>query len=251
MLKMVRIVLVGLLSIALNGCFSSHPRNIAAFVKPDKTNVTADKYVLQPPDEIETHCARIPEINLQRQRIRSDGMVSFEMLGEVQAAGKTPEELAAAIKQKASKLYMLVGEEPIEVRIIGYKSKVFYVLGQVYQPGAKVYSGRDSVISALADAQPNPMAWLERVQVIRPSEDASVKPKVFEVNFDRMSAHGELYKDVLLQEGDIIYVPPTVLAAIAMKIEEVIRPIARAFAGVNIVQSGGNRQYVGGYGNNF
>lgn len=248
---MVRIVLVGLLSIALSGCFSSNPRNIAAFVKPDKANVTADKYALQPPDEFEVHCARIPEINMQRQRIRPDGMVSFEMLGEVQAAGKTPVELAAAIKEKAAKLYMLVGEDPIEVRIIGYKSKVYYVLGQVYQPGRKVFSGRDSVISALADAQPNSMAWLGRIQVIRPSEDASVKPKVFEVNFDRMSAHGELYKDVLLQEGDIIYVPPTILSAIAMKIEEVIRPIARAFAGVNIVQSGGSsNQYVGGYGNN-
>jgi polysaccharide export outer membrane protein len=249
MSKVARIILGGFLTIALSGCFSSHPRNIAAFAKPDKTNVTADKYTLQPPDEVEIHCARIPEINMQRQRIRPDGMVSFEMLGEVEAAGKTPFELAATIKQKASKLYMLVGEEPIEVRIIAYKSKVYYVLGQVNRPGVKVFSGRDSVIAALAEAEPNPMAWLERVQVIRPSEDTSVKPKVFEVNFDRMSAHGELYKDVLLQEGDIIYVPPTILAAIAMKVEEVIRPIARAFSGINIVQSGGGNQYVGGYGN--
>jgi hypothetical protein len=65
-----------------------------------------------------------------------------------------------------------------------------------------------------------------------------------------MSAHGEINKDVLLQEGDVIYVPPTVLAAIAMKIEEIIRPIARAFAGVNIVQSAGG-QYVGGYGGGY
>jgi hypothetical protein len=61
-----------------------------------------------------------------------------------------------------------------------------------------------------------------------------------------MAAHGDASKNILLQEGDIIYVPPTVLAAIAMKVEEVIRPIARAFAGVNIVQTGG-RQRVGGY----
>ena len=53
-----------------------------------------------------------------------------------------------------------------------------------------------------------------------------------------MAAHGELGKNVLLQEGDIIYVPPTVLSAISMKIEEVIRPIARAFSGVYIMQSG-------------
>jgi protein involved in polysaccharide export with SLBB domain len=152
------------------------------------------------------------------------------------------------MKQKLSTLYMLVGEEPIEVRIIAYKSKVYYVLGQVYTPGPKLYSGRDTVLTALADAQPNPMAWLDRIQVIRPSADKKIKPRIFEVNFDKMSAHGDTTKNVLLQEGDVIYVPPTILSAISMKIEEVIRPIARAFAGANIVQSGGG-QYVGGYGN--
>ncbi len=232
---------------ALSGCFSSHPRDIEAFLKPHEAQVTMANYIIQPPDEIEVHCAKVPEINLQRQRIRPDGRVSFEVLGEVDAAGKTCEQLAAAIQEKTAKLYTLVGEQPIEVRVIAYKSKVFYVLGQVYLPGLKLYTGRDSVMSAIADAQPNPMAWLERVQVIRPSSDPAVKARIFEVNFDRMSAHGELSKNVLLQEGDVVYVPPTILSAIAMKIEEVIRPIARAFAGVYVVQSGGDR-YVGGYG---
>jgi len=106
------------------------------------------------------------------------------------------------------------------------------------------------VMSALAAAQPNPMAWLGRIQVIRPSGDKNIKAKIFEVNFDRMAAHGELSKDVLLLEGDIIYVPPTVLSAIAMKIEEFIRPIARAFSGVYIVEGGGDRQ-VSGYGGGY
>lgn len=247
--KVTRVFLLSTIALVLTGCFSSHPRDIQAFLKPRQADVTAEKYVLQPPDEIEVHCARVPELNAQRQRIRPDGKVSFEMLGEVEAAGKTPEELAAAIQQKASTLYALVGDKPIEVRVIAFKSKVFYVLGEVYQPGLKLYTGRDSVMSAVSDARPNPMAWLGRVQVIRPSEDPNEKPKIFEVDFDRMMAHGELGKNVLLQEGDVIYVPPTVLAAIAMKIEEVIRPIARAFTGVNIVQSGGSQQYVGGYGN--
>lgn len=244
-------VIASLLMIAggLTGCFSSHPKDIEAFLKPHQASVTADKYVLQPPDEIEVHCARIPELNLQRQRIRPDGKVSFENIGEFIAAGKTPAELATSMQKQMSTLYTLVGDQPIEVRVIAFKSKVYYVLGQVYVPGPKVYSGRDSVLTALAESQPNPMAWLERVQVIRPSADKSVKPKIFEVNFDRMSAHGNTTKNVLLQEGDVIYVPPTVLAAIGMKIEEIIRPIARAFAGVNIVQSGSNSSYVGGYGN--
>ncbi|MBN2020365.1 MAG: polysaccharide biosynthesis/export family protein [Sedimentisphaerales bacterium] len=222
--------------IGLSGCFSSRPKDIEAFLKPHQANVAADKYVLQPPDEIEIHCARIPEINAQRQRIRPDGYVTFENVGEFMAAGKTPQELADEMKEKVSTLYMLVGEEPIEVRIMVFRSKVFYVLGQVNIPGPKVYSGRDTLLTAIAEAQLNPMAWAERIQVIRPSADASVRPRIFEVNFDRMSAHGDMTKNILLQEGDVIYVPPTVLAWLGLKVEEIIRPIARAFSGVSTVQ---------------
>ena len=242
--------LANILLLTVTGCFSSHPKNIEAFLKPNEAVVSADKYVLQPPDEIEVHCASIPEINMQRQRIRPDGKVSFENVGELMAAGKTAMELEADMRQKVSGLYNLVGEEPIEVRIIAFRSKSYYVLGQVLSPGPKLYTGRDSVMSALSEAQPTPLAWLERIQVIRPSSDKAVKAKIFEVNFDRMSAHGELDKNILLQEGDVIYVPPTVLAALAMKIEEFIRPIARAFAGVNVVQSGAQPaggRYVSGY----
>jgi protein involved in polysaccharide export with SLBB domain len=117
-------------AMVLTGCFSSHPKDIEAYLKPHQTDVTADKYVMQPPDEIEIHCARIPEINMQRQRIRPDGKVSFENVGEFVAAGKTTQGLAIDMQQKVSGLYNLVGEEPIEVRIITFRSKS--VMGQLW-----------------------------------------------------------------------------------------------------------------------
>lgn len=235
-IRMVRVFLLLATVFFITGCFSSNPQDIQAFLKPYQTDVTAEKYILQPPDEIEIHCARIPELNVQHQQIRPDGKVGFETLGEFQAAGKTPEELACAIQQKASTLYALVGDKPIEVRIVVFKSKVFYVLGQVVQPGPKVYTGRDSVMSAISNAQPNPMAWLERIQVIRPSGDEKVKAKIFEVDFDRMMAHSELGKNVLLQEGDIIYVPPTILASVGQTVQEILAPITSTATTITVVQ---------------
>jgi len=220
----------------LTGCFSSNPADIQAFLKPHEAAVTAKSYALQPPDEIEIHCSKVPEIHLQRQQIRPDGKVSFEGLGEIEAAGKTPEQLTNDLKEKVATLYTLAGDKPIDVRITIYRSKVFYVLGQVYFPGPKPYTGRDTVLSAVAEARLNSMAQEDRIQVIRPSSDKSVKPKIFEVNFDRMAVHGDTSKNVLLQEGDIIYVPPTVLAAIGMLIEELVTPIGRAFSTVYITQ---------------
>jgi protein involved in polysaccharide export with SLBB domain len=219
------------------GCFSSNPENIQAFAKPYEVNVTSDTYVLQPPDEVEIHCAQVAEINMQKEKIRPDGKISFERLGEFEVAGKTCKEVASQIKDKVAKLYTLQDEYPIDVRISVFSSQFYYVVGQVMRPGPRLYSGRDSVFYALASAEPNPLAWKQRIQVVRPSVDENDGPKIFEVDYDKMAAHGDLRKDVLLQKGDVVYVPPTVLAAIGMVLEEFITPVARAFYGWYLVQN--------------
>ena len=234
------VAVLTLMMIGLTGCFSSSPEDIVAFAKPYEVDTTTDKYVLQPPDEIVVYCAKVPEIHTQKQQIRHDGKVSFEGLGELVAAGKTPKELADDLRIKVLDLYKSehIVENAIDLKISSFQSKVYYVLGQVHQPGPRIYTGRDSVLTAIALAQPNPMAWIKRIQIIRPSDNQNMKPKIFELNLGRMMAHGDTSKNVLLQEGDIIYVPPTVLGWMALKIEEAIRPIARAFSGVYTVRRG-------------
>jgi len=232
-------MILSLLTVSLTGCFSSNPKDIKAFLMPNKVDVSARNYILHPPDEIEIHCSTVPEIDMQRQQIRPDGKISFEAVGEIDAAGKTPSQVANVLRGKILELYQVEGDHPIDVRVVAFRSKRYYVLGQVGNPGAQIYSGRDTVFGALALAgSPTVLAWVERIQVIRPSSTKNVKPKIFEFNFDRAAAHGDATKDVLLQEGDIIYVPPTVLAAAAMKIEEFIRPIARAFSGYYLMGGG-------------
>jgi polysaccharide export outer membrane protein len=216
-----------------------------AFKKPYEVNVTTDKYILQPADQIQIICPTIPDINVGAQTIRPDGKVSFVNIGEVEAAGKTPTQLADAIREKASKLYVVTGDYPIDVRISVYQSSVYYILGMVNRPGSRLYSGRSSALRALAEAQPNVMAWGDRIQVIRPSHDPAVKPKIFELPWDPMVAHGDTSKDVLLEEGDIIYVPPTVVAGIALKIAEFVAPFAQAFSAVGSVPGGAAAAGVG------
>jgi protein involved in polysaccharide export with SLBB domain len=248
--RAISVAILSLTTLGITGCFSSQPKDIEAFLKPYEVSVTAKSYVLQPPDEIEILCSKVPEIHMQRQQIRPDGKISFEGLGEIEVAGKTVNEIANTLRLKVLQLYALNGDNPIDVRIATYRSKMYYVLGQVYMPGPKIYTGRDTVLSAIADAQVNPMAWVERIQVIRPSGHKGIRPEIFEVDFARMRKHGDTSKNVLLHEGDIIYVPPTILAALALKVEEAIRPIARAFTGYYIIQRGleGRSPGIYGYG---
>lgn len=240
--RAISVAILSVIMISLTGCFSSDPRDIKAYTMPQKVDVTAKNYILMPPDEIEVHCVKVPEIDLQRQQIRPDGKVSFESVGELDVAGKTPAQVADDLRIKILELYNLTGNNPIDVRVVAFRSKRIYVLGQVANPGALTYTGRDTVLGALALAgSPTVLAWQDRIQIIRPSSNPNVRPKIFEFNFDRAAAHGDASKDVLLQEGDIIFVPPTVLAAAAMKIEEFIRPIARAFSGYYLISG----EYVG------
>ena len=231
--------ILSLLTVSLTGCFSSNPKDVKAFLMPSNVDVSAKNYILHPPDEIEIHCSKVPEIDLQRQQVRPDGRIGFEAVGELYVAGKTPAQVANELRAKILELYQVEGDNPIDVRVVAFRSKRYYVLGQVSRPGAQAFSGRDTVLGAIALAgSPTVLAWVERIQVIRPSATKNVKPKIFEFNFDRAAAHGDASKDVLLQESDIIYVPPTILAAAAMKIEEFIRPIARAFSGYYIMGGG-------------
>jgi polysaccharide biosynthesis/export protein len=231
---------LGALLIAISlvsGCFSSDPNDIRAFVKPYEVDVTAEDYIFQPPDDIEIHCTQVPEVHLQVMRIRPDGMISFEGLGEIYVAGKTPGEVAEILTEKITVLYALPGDNAVDVRVAAYASKLYYVAGQVAVPGPKVYTGRDSVMTAVSSAQPNALAWESRVRVIRPSAHEDQRPRIFEVNYVNMRSKGDMSKDVLLEEGDIIFVPPTILGAIGLLVEEIITPVARAFYGVNLVQN--------------
>jgi len=224
------------LLVCLTGCFSSHPEDIQVFSKPDKVVLTPSNYVLMPPDEIEIHCSKVPEINLQRQIIRPDGFITFENLGSIQVANKTPDEVSQLIKAKVLELYALAGENPIDVQITAYQSKFYYVLGEVERPGPKIITGRDTTFTAIAAATPTPLAWNKRIQIIRPSINPNEKPKIFELNYYKMSAHGDLSKDVLLQEGDIVYVPATILASLGKTVQEVTMPIGSTFSTINTVQ---------------
>lgn len=221
----------------IGGCYSPNPEDIQAWVKPHEVDVTAEYYVIQPPDTIEIVASQVPEIHLQSQQVRPDGKVSFESLGEIDVAGKTPSEVSDVLQEQVKTLYTLPGDHPIDVRIAVYASKAYYVLGQVARSGPRNYTGRDSLLTALATAQPTPTAWEERVQVIRPSIMEDDLPRIFEVDYKEMIVKGDISKDVLLEEGDIVYVPPTILASVGMVLEEFITPVARAFYGYYLVQN--------------
>ena len=215
----------------LAGCGTPYnATDIEAFLKSSHPGVTARNYILMPPDVIEIHCSKVPELHLQSQRIRPDGKISFESIGAVEVAGKTPTEVSNILRKKISSLFILPNEYPIDVRVTSYNSQFYHVLGEVGDPGPKPFTGHDTALDAISAAGLLVTGWKERIRIIRPSGIKAVKPKIFEFNLLKVTEHGDTSQDVLLRKGDIIYVPPTVMAAIAQGIAEFVTPIGIALS---------------------
>ena len=214
----------------LSGCFSSRPEDIQAFQHPTDTQVTMDEYILQPPDEVRVISTKIPLLTGSEsdpgisQVIKPDGTISFEDLGQIPVAGKTPRQVAEIIAQKLSTLYKLTGDYPVDVQVVNL-SKFYYVVGEVARPGAIPFTGRITTLEAISRAVPTRFAWKDKIQVIRPAKDPSERSMVFGLDFKKMAEHGKMDQNVLLREGDVIYVPPTILASIGYTIGEIVSPI--------------------------
>lgn len=228
-----------ILTLLFSGCDSCRSKDVSGFTLPHEANVTVAEYRLQPADEITISASRVPELHEQVQVIRPDGKVSYEIVGDISVAGKTPGEVAKLIADKVSQTYKLNDEHPIDVQVSDYQSKLYYILGQIRDPGAKLFTGRETVMSAIAKAVPTFQAWEERIQLIRPSTGKDVEAQICKLNFHRMIKYGDMRKNVLLKEGDVIYVPPTILAAIGFTIGEIITPIVGGLSAYGAVSGVG------------
>ncbi|MEP6939081.1 MAG: XrtA/PEP-CTERM system exopolysaccharide export protein [Rudaea sp.] len=138
--------------------------------------------------------------------VRPDGRISVPLVGDVIAGGRTPEEVAATIKEK---LAVYVREPQVaviltELRSHEYLSRV-RVTGAVRQPVSVPYRQGMTVLDAvLAAGGTTEFAAPDRTVLYRKEGEQT---KSFDVRLDRILKKGELSTNYAAQPGDIITVP--------------------------------------------
>jgi len=208
-------------SATLCGCATTH-NQLVAFLRAHDTEVSTGSYVVRPPDAIAIHAPGAPEVDGTVQQLRPDGKVVLRLLGEVDVAGLTTEEMAAKLRGLLSRFYV---DPEVVVQVAAYRSQYYYVFGEVANGGPKLYTGRDTLLMALADARPTFLAWKSQIRIVRPPATPDGESKTIVVDLDRMLRQGDLSQNVLLQEGDVIEVPPTPLAWVGHRVRELLYPL--------------------------
>lgn len=214
--------------LATSGCAPQY-HDYKAFIQTPQPIVTATEYRVAPPDSLTIYSKRVREVHNNTQTIRPDGKIVLPLLGEVFVAGMTCEEISKNLTELATTYY---ADADVTVRVSSFASKKIFVFGEVSRPGPYPYNGTNRVLTTLAEAQPTRLADPSRIAVLRPNKDGELIRRMT-INLDDMVKRGDTSLDALLEEGDIIWIPPNPLAKVGLALQQLLLPIQPAASTVS------------------
>src|SRR5215831_14242418 len=135
------VALIALLALA--GCSSKSGDLPVLTARPE-----VPAYRLGPGDRLAIRVLGADELSGQYS-VQDDGTIRMLMVGEVPAAGLTPDQVQAKIEQKL-RAGRYITQPHASVAVLVYRP--FYILGEVSNPGAYSYVSGMKVLSAVAAA---------------------------------------------------------------------------------------------------
>ncbi len=200
--RSIRVVFV-LATLLLSACASTGGGGVPPKVDPEARAV--DAYRIGVDDLIKVAVWQNPDLNVTVP-VRPDGMISVPLVGDVQAGGRTPEEIGTDIK---TRLATYVREPQVTVIVDQLRSHEYLsrvrVTGAVRTPVSVPYRQGMTVLDAvLAAGGVNEFAASDRTELYRRNGEST---RAYPVRLDRILQKGELATNYEAQPGDVITVP--------------------------------------------
>jgi polysaccharide export outer membrane protein len=175
--------------------------------KPDKPEVvqppapqTPSDYVIGADDLLRITVWKEPDMNVALP-VRPDGKISLPLLDDVQAAGLTPMQLGASIKEKLKKY---IADPRVTVVVTEMTSQRIYVLGEVTHSGVMPLLPHMTMLQALSSAGFTQFSNLRAIYLLRTQDGQQTK---IPFNYkNAIKARGN-QQNIVLRPGDTIVVP--------------------------------------------
>ena len=173
-------------------------------------------YLIKAGDYLDVRFYKTPELNVE-VTVRPDGKISLEIVGDIQAAGLQPRELAGALTERyAGEL----AHPRVSVIVRAFGGQV-YVEGEVRTPSAPPFAMGITALQAISlaggfldTAQPNSVILIRL-------EDGQYHGYRLALNDARTGR--DIAQDVHLQPADILHVPRSRVADVNLFVEQYIR----------------------------
>jgi polysaccharide export outer membrane protein len=173
--------------------------------------------------QILVRVSNAPDLNEKTFRVDQRGFIDAPMIGRVQAAGMTVEELE---KVFVDRLHVMLQEPDVAITVAEYQTQPVSVFGDVGSPGVQQILGRKTLIEVLAmagGARPDagPVVRITRklengpIPLPGAAVDATGMFSVAQVELKPLIAARTPEKDILILPFDVISVPRAELVYIA------------------------------------
>lgn len=158
--------------------------------------VDPNKYVLGPEDIIFVKTWREADFTLP-VAVRPDGKITIPLVGEIQAAGLTPQQLTTDLKEKLGKY---INNPDVTVFVTDVRSKKYYIDGEVNRTGSFPLVTPTRVLEALSNAGGfKDFANKKKIKILRGA-------KTYLFNYTQVSNGKHLEQNIFLENGDHIIV---------------------------------------------
>lgn len=162
----------------------------------------ADVYRISSGDLLEIVTWKEPDLTKEAM-VRIDGMITFPLLGDIEARGRTPMELKEAIQ---SRLQDYVKEPLVTVTVKNAGGLQFYIIGEVAGTGVYPMTKPLTVLQAFALAG-GFTEWANKKEIILIRHEDG-REKIIPINYyDLMNKKGLLRQNIWIQPNDTIVVP--------------------------------------------
>jgi polysaccharide export outer membrane protein len=170
--------------------------------------VVGENYILKPSDVISVEVYQEDDLN-KSVRIEGDGSVALALIGKVKVAGMTVAEAQSLITDLYNRDYLV--DPQVSLLVVQFSPKVVHILGSVNSPGViQIPPDRDLTLTeAIAGVRGvSRLGNPKSIIIKRVDEDG--RARQMEVNFSRIVTDPNA-KDIVLQEGDTIWVPERII----------------------------------------
>jgi polysaccharide export outer membrane protein len=167
----------------------------------------APNYVIGPGDTLNVFVYRSPELSATSLPVRPDGRISLPLVPDIEAAGRTPTQLARNIEERL-KQYVIEPNVTVMVRsFVGPPNRQIRVIGEAAQPMALPYREGMTVLDVLIEAKGlTRYAAGNRAEIIRRDREGG-PPQVIRVRLSDLVRDGDIAQDVPMRPGDTLVIP--------------------------------------------
>jgi polysaccharide export outer membrane protein len=197
------------------GCSSPQPARTTAAMAQQPVL----PYRVGPGDVIDVKLFYTPELD-ESQIVRPDGKMTLQLIGDIQAQGKTSEELQRELVNRFST--QLINPQ-VAVFVRRVHDSRYWVAGEVKRPGPYQMLGHATIVEAIMDAGggTRPTADLKNVLVVR-QRDGRHYGCLVNVKEILQGKEGPSFN---LQARDIVFVPSTQITKVNDWIDQYVNKV--------------------------